>query len=249
MPAAENLNDSWPLPPEGIELNDNEVHVWMVRTADTGSGKEELSALLSPDERRRASHFRFDRDRRLYVAAHAGLRSILAKYLQIAVNEIFFDAGIHGKPLLAQPLAKWLDFNLSHSHEIALIAAARGRAVGIDVEFVNRDFSFEEIARRFFTASEVTALLQLPRPLQRKAFFKCWTSKEALLKAKAMGLSGQLDEVRLVLTADEAVRVYSNVPGWSLMELGQADGYEAALVVQGGAGPVRCYRWEPHSAF
>ncbi|MGH7928214.1 MAG: 4'-phosphopantetheinyl transferase family protein, partial [Candidatus Binatia bacterium] len=168
-------------------------------------------------------------------------------YLRITADQIHFHAGTHGKPLLSQPAANGLQFNLSHSHEIALIAVARGKAVGVDVEFVKRDFSFDEVAARFFTASEVAALFELPQSLRREAFFKCWTSKEAFLKAKATGLSGKLDEVRLVLTHDGFVRIDANVPGWSLMELRQGYGYEAALVVEGGALPVRCYQWEPRS--
>jgi 4'-phosphopantetheinyl transferase len=113
------------------------------------------------------------------------------------------------------------------------------------VEFVKRDFSFEEIARRFFTAGEVQGLLRLPLPLQRDAFFKCWTSKEAFLKAKGTGLSGKLDEVAISLAADQQVRIYASVPGWSLTALTPPVEYQGALVVQGCPRQIRCFRWEP----
>jgi 4'-phosphopantetheinyl transferase len=245
MVAAAFSNNIWPLPPEIIELNDNEVHVWMIPTLGDDSGSEKFIELLSADERQRAARFKFDKDRRLYVAAHAGLRSLLADYVRVSAHEIDFVAGAHGKPLLAQPGTSGLEFNLSHSHELALIVVARGKAVGVDVEFVKKDFAFGDLARRFFTAAEVAALFELPPALQRKAFFKCWTSKEAFLKAKATGLSGKLDEVQIVLTHDGFVRIDANVPGWSLAELIQGDGYEAALVVEGDALPIRCYRWDP----
>jgi 4'-phosphopantetheinyl transferase len=209
------------------------------------SRDERLSALLSADERQRAKRFRFDKDRQLYTAAHAAMRSVLASYLRVPGDEIQLVSGAHGKPLLAHPAASRLQFNLSHSHELALIAVTRGRAVGVDVEFVKEDFAFHEVAGRFFTALEVASLSALPRALQRGAFFKCWTSKEAFLKAKATGLSGKLDEVQIVLTRDGAVGIEANVPGWYLCELQGNDGYEAALVLEGGAIPVRCYRWEP----
>jgi 4'-phosphopantetheinyl transferase len=237
-------NNIWPLPPEIIELNDDEVHVWMVHTRHIDRAEEELAALLCADERERAARFKFDKDRRLYTAAHAGLRSLLANYLRVAHDEIHFDAGAQGKPLLAQPASR-LQFNLSHSHELALVAVAQGRAVGVDVEFVKRDFAFDEVARRFFTAREVAALFQLPQALQRQAFFKCWTSKEAFLKAKATGLSGKLDEVQIIPSNDGLVRIEANVPGWSLLQLRHANGYEASLVVQAEALPIRCYRWKP----
>ena len=166
-------------------------------------------------------------------------------YLGVAAGEIHFVSGPHGKPALAPPLAAGgLEFNLSHSHEVALVAVARQRAVGVDVEFVKRQFSFDELARRFFTTKEVAALCELPQTLQREAFFKCWTSKEAFLKAKGTGLSGKLDEVVITLAADQQVRINASVPDWSLTELTLCVGYQGALVIQGDPRPIRCYQWE-----
>lgn len=244
MTATESSNRLRPLAPEARELNDNEIHVWMIRASANYSEDPRLRGLLSADERQRAANFRFDKDRRLYIAAHAGLRAVLAGYLRVIEDEIRLVTGLHGKPLLAHPGGSGLEFNLSHSHELALVAVARNKAVGVDVEFVKRDYVFQEVARRFFTAKEVVALLALPQALQLEAFFKCWSSKEAFLKAKATGLSGKLDEVQIISTKDGLVRIEANVPGWSLLELENPHGYVAALVVQGGALPIRCYRWQ-----
>ena len=73
--------------------------------------------------------------------------------------------------------------------------------------------NFSEVAKRFFSATEVAAIRGLPANLQRQAFFKCWTSKEAFLKAKGTGLSGALDEVKIALTTAEQVRITADVPG------------------------------------
>jgi len=85
--------------------------------------------------------------------------------------------------------------------------------------------------------------------LQRQAFFKCWTSKEAFLKAKGTGLSGKLDEVEITLADDQRVLIHTSVPGWTLMELDPSNNYEAALVVEGGRLPINGYRWQPISAW
>jgi 4'-phosphopantetheinyl transferase len=217
----------------------------MFHTTDQDGTDEILAALLSADERQRASQFKFEKDRRLYTIAHGGLRALLAGYLRIAPNEMQFVVGTHGKPRLAQPDASGIEFNLSHSHKMALIAFTRGRALGIDLEFAKKDFTFDELARRFFTAKEVAAIFELPKSMRRAAFFKCWTSKEAFLKAKSTGLSGQLDEVRVVVASDGFVRIDANVLGWSLAELRPGNGYEAALATEGGALPIRHFRWEP----
>jgi 4'-phosphopantetheinyl transferase len=226
-------------------LNDHEVHVWMVHTTEQDGTEEMLAALLSSDERQRASRFKFKKDRRLYIIAHGGLRVLLAGYLRTAPGEIRFVVGAHGKPRLAQADGNAIEFNLSHSHNMALVAFTRGRALGIDLEFSKKNFVFDEIAHRFFTAKEVAAIFELPETMQREAFFRCWTSKEALLKAKSTGLSGQLDEVQITLAGDGSVRIDANVPGWSLAELRPGNGYEAALAVEGGMFAIRRFQWKP----
>jgi 4'-phosphopantetheinyl transferase len=202
--------------------------------------------LLSPDERERAARFIFERDRRRYLVAHIALHEILSRYLPIEPAHLSFDLGPNGKPKLHQALTpSGIEFNLSHSNEMALLAVAHGQEVGVDVEYVREKFEFQEVAERFFTAKEVAAMQSLPSTLQRQAFFKCWTSKEAFLKAKGTGLSGALDEVEIALGGDERVRVAANVPNWWLFELAPIAGYEAALVITNAPAPIRCYQWQP----
>jgi len=244
MTDIQSADDRCPLPPDVIELNDGQVHVWEIETGAKEAEDERLATLLSPEEQQRAKQFRFDKDRRLYAAAHAATRSLLAFYLRVRRDEIHLTSGAYGKPLLAQPGKGRLQFNLSHSHELALLAIARQRAVGIDVEWV-KDFAFQDVARRFFTAKEVADLFALPPALQRDAFYQCWTSKEAFLKAKGTGLSGKLDEVRMLSSAEGTVEITADVPGWSLLELTPPEGYQAALVIEGGPVPGQCYRWQP----
>ena len=239
---------SWSQPPDNLALLGASVHVWAVRLDDTRVDLERGREWLSPDERERALHFRFERHRRRYLVAHIALHEILGDSLAIKPAHLSFDVGLHGKPKLCQWLApSGIEFNLSHSHELALIAVCHGRAVGVDVEHVREEFEFKEVAERFFTAKEVAAMRGLPSTLQRQAFFKCWTSKEAFLKAKGTGLSGALDEVEVRLIGDNQIRIAADVPNWWLLDVGQLDGYEAALVVEKPPVPVRCYQWAPRS--
>lgn len=239
------LMNSWLQPPAELPALHDNIHVWAVRlddaTVDLDRGREQIS----PDERERAARFKFERDRRRYLVAHLALHEILRRYLPVDSPRLSFDLGANGKPKLSQPLASGgVEFNLSHSNEMALLAVTHGREVGVDIEYVKEDFAFQEIAERFFTAREVAAMRGLPASLQRPAFFKCWTSKEAFLKAKGTGLSGALDEVEIALGGDGQVRITADVPGWSLSELEPIDGYEAALVVAGAPVPI-CYNlWE-----
>jgi len=224
-------------------LGENEVHVWLVQTNDKSGSRDDFKDLLSSVEQDRASKFKFETDRRRYTTSHVALRSILSKYINDPARALQFTEGPYGKPKLAPGHAtEKIEFNLSHSHELALIAVAQGREIGVDVEWVRASFTFDEVAQRFFTTKEVAALRGLPFHLQREAFYKCWTSKEAFLKAKGTGLSGQLDEVEIMLT-DYAVRVKGTIPNVSLVELAVDKGYEAALVVDGVEPRLTYYAW------
>jgi 4'-phosphopantetheinyl transferase len=239
--------NQWEPPPTHFTLDPGCVDVWLIDVNEARDELQSFTALLSRAEQERAARFKFDKDRRLFTVAHAALRSILASYLKIASTSLEFADGAKGKPKFAPALAgRGVEFTLSHSHQTALLGVAQGREVGVDVEYVKRDFQFADVAKRFFTPSEVDALQGLPPQLQREAFFKCWTSKEAFLKAKGTGLSGKLDEVEITLTAEQRVQITANVPGWSLIELDPGDDYEGALVVEGAPLPVRCFYWEQH---
>src|SRR5574341_1468311 len=224
----------WPQPPAELPALERSVHVWATRLDDDSVDLGRAREILSADERERAERFKLDRDRRRYLIAHAALHGILSRYLTLSSESMSFDHGLNGKPRLSQALMLTrVQFNLSHSNEMALVAVTRRGEVGVDIEYVKENFEFQEIAEQFFTAKEVAAMRTLPAELQRQAFFKCWTSKEAFLKAKGTGLSGKLDEVEIILTTTQEVQITASVPGWSLAELDPVNGYEAALVVEG----------------
>lgn len=202
--------------------------------------------LLSSDEQERAARFKFQNDRRRYIVAHAALRLLLSQYVNVSSSDLNFFTNANGKPFLAAaPAAVNIQFNLSHSYEVVVIGVTRGREIGVDVERVREEFAFDEVAQRFFTPREVAALNALPIRLQREAFYKSWTSKEAFLKAKGTGLSGELDEVEILFTPEEGVRVNGTISNWTLVELKPRDGYIAALAVEGPGCRLKCFQWRP----
>ena len=239
---SEDVSRQWLAPPENLPPLADQIHVWLVRVDDERFCAACGAGLLGPDEKDRASRFKFPRDRTRYVVSHAALRSILGSYLRIAPEELRFSLGQNGKPKLQAKEA--IPFNLSHSNAIALIAVARERQLGVDVEWMKEDFPFTEVAQRFFTLREVAALTTVPTGLQSEAFYKCWTSKEAFLKAKGTGLNGELDEVQIGLTPEKRVRIGATVPNWSLYELHPGVGYTGALVVEGLGYEIQRYRWQ-----
>jgi 4'-phosphopantetheinyl transferase len=170
--------------------------------------------------------------------ARGALRTILSGYLGVNPTLIAFDYGPQGKPFLAVT-ASDIRFNVTHSHELALIAVSRNRELGVDVECV-RPFTWkEQTPEHFFSLREVAALRLLPDDIQQSAFFACWTRKEAYIKARGGGLSIPLDGFDVSVEPNEpaALLEVRNDRGeplrWSMVELQPAQGYRGALVAHG----------------
>jgi 4'-phosphopantetheinyl transferase len=157
-----------------------------------------LEALLSPDERDRASRYRFDRDRRRFMACRAWLRSLLGDRLAIPLEDVRFLTGEYGKPAVKGGV----EFNLSHSGEWAVCAIAEGIPVGIDIEVCRETPDAEDIASLYFTADEYGLLRAGGDGEIAKRFLALWTRKEAYIKALGCGLYMELNQFTVGLDAD-----------------------------------------------
>jgi 4'-phosphopantetheinyl transferase len=243
--AAEQL---WQVPREGISLPDDEAHVWRAKLARPQSEITDFWGTLTPDEQERAARFHFDIDREHFIAARGMLRAILSRYLATPPEKIRFGYGPYGKPFLLAP-DRDIRFNLSHSSGVGLFAVTRGRELGIDLERIRDEITEEQIAERFFSSSEVTALRALPAGLKVAGFFNCWTRKEAYIKATGKGLSLPLDQFDVSLTPGEpAELLQSRIDAqealrWSMAELLLESDFKAALVVEGSGWLLRCWQW------
>ncbi len=251
-----NLDCRWSLPPAGLALACGEVHVWFASLDQQSVPVVELTRLLAADERARAERFHFERDHRRFIVGRAALRMVLARYLNGLPEAVQFVYNRHGKPALArkagQPeLARDLEFNLCHSHEMALCAVTRGRGIGIDVELMRPLPDARDIAARFFSRREYEGLCEQPEELQPFAFFNCWTRKEAYIKAIGDGLSRPLDKFEVSLAPGDPARLLwvEGQPGetarWSLAGFLPADGYVAAVALEGPISSASWWRWQP----
>lgn len=237
----------WNPPPPGLSLAPDEVHAWRASLDRPESELEALEDVLAPDERSRAARFRQAKDRSASIVGRSLLRTLLGRYLGVAPQSLAFVYNAHGRPELpAAPEAGRLRFNLSHSGSLVLLAFARERQVGIDVERPGRPLHFESIAGRFFSAAETAALFALPEPERRAAFFRCWTRKEAFIKGTGHGIAYGLDRFDVTLRPDEPARVLraerDDAALWSLCDLPAGPGYAAALAVEGGAWSLRAWQ-------
>jgi 4'-phosphopantetheinyl transferase len=230
-------------------IDNNQVHVW---TLDLQLPPDQLAVshnLLNTTERERAARFHFDRDRNHFIAARGQLRTVLGRYTGVLPARIAFTYGDHGKPYLAGNLDS-LQFNLSHSHHLALLAVTRHHEIGVDIEYLDREVSVSEIAKRFFSQRESGQLLSLHPTAQRPAFFRCWTRKEAFLKAKGMGITFGLDQFSVSLHPEEKAQLLETpydpeeAAQWTLVHLEPAPGYVGAIAATESVTRVETWRFD-----
>lgn len=208
-----------------------------------------LQGRLTDDELRRAERFRFDRDRTRYVCARGLLRGFLADQLALPARSIRFEYGPSGKPSLSgEPAGSGLQFNVSHSDGVGMFVLARNRPVGADVERVRPLRHGRAVAERFFADDECAALDGLAGEAWDRAFFRCWTRKEAFIKALGDGLSYPLRAFSVSVTEDEPARLL-RVDGdaqaserYWLTSFRAGDDFEAAIAVLGPPCAVEALR-------
>lgn len=240
-------SSSWDASSERIELAQDEIHVWRAYLDCEESVLRQFECTLSTDERSRAARFSFERERNTFVATRGVLRELLGRYLNFSPADLAFEYNSRGKPFLrAKQLALPVEFNVSHSHGVALLAFAVGRHLGIDVELVRPDLANDGIADRFFSPREVMELRALPLSQRAEGFFLCWTRKEAYLKARGEGFLIPLESFYVALTPGQPERLESaDSHRWSLRSLKPDPAYVGALVAEGSGWRMRCWDWNP----
>ena len=252
-----NYNDyinpphSWCAAPETIVLQSDEIHIWRASLDQSESYVHRMQQILVPDELRRAKCYYFDRDRMRFIISRGLLRTLLGFYLKKEPREIQFCYGHYGKPELAGQTGRdALRFNISRSHGLSLMAITRGRELGIDLERIRSDMTYESIAERFFSPRENAMLHSLPNNIKPTAFFNCWTRKEAYIKARGVGLSIPLDQFDVSLIPGEPASLLSTkdsgeeITRWSLQELHPRHGCVAALAAEGHGWHLKCWQWQ-----
>jgi len=227
-------------PPPALE--ENAVHVWRIALGDATQTKR-YHHLLSAEEQGRARRFFRKEHGDRYVIAHGALRCILAHYVSERAESLEFSVSEHGKPSLAATTpagASGIEFNLSHSGDLALVAVARGRSVGVDLERWSEETEHLELAERFFSPAERDALRALADSREKvvAGFFAAWSRKEAYLKATGHGISRGLHHFDVTLGPGEPARLLGDrldvraTERWEMLSLEPAPGFSAALVAE-----------------
>lgn len=201
-----NVPSRWQSPSKIPPLSFEGVQVWVLELASglPAGALDRSFDLLSSEEKRRADAVRVASVREEFVAARGLLRSLLGSALGVDPAAVPIVTKRHGKPCIAPPAR--VEFNVSHSDGVILIALSRASCVGIDVEYLSDEFSEAEelmgIARESFHADEFNLIARTAPGRERLlAFYVAWTRREAVAKADGRGIASLLNYE--VFRADE----------------------------------------------
>lgn len=216
------------------------LDIWHFSLHQQDHSLAQLQNLLNAEEREKAGRFSTKLLQCRFVVGRASLRLILGRYLDKAPQELTFEYGEFGKPTLAEKTnPNSLQFNMSHSHDLGVIAVAHGRRVGIDIEQVRNIEDMDSIVLKTFSPLEQSVYSGIPVDEKGTAFLRCWTRKEAYLKATGMGLSLPLDNFDVTLAPGDDARLLrvehdsNEVSRWSFSDLDFESDYIGTIAVEG----------------
>lgn len=206
----------------------NEVHLWYISYNMHLIDK----TCLVKNELDRADAFRFNVHRNQFLMYRSALRHILAVYYKIAPQNLVINYNRYGKPHLSDNRLN-LEFNLSHSSDMAILAITQKNAIGVDIEQIKPFDNLEDLVNRYFSIAEQKLFYLTTSKKKLESFYEIWTRKEAYIKAIGKGLSFPLDHITVSFCDDYPPRIISiessteEATYWSMHSLNhQNDGEE-----------------------
>lgn len=193
------MHPSYNLTSPLIPISSNEVHLWLIDEQAVEEAKvlTDYYAIISADENKRLSEIKSSKRKQQFLITRVALRYILSFYINhLLPTDIQFTVNRFGKPALEDKFNN-LQFNLSHTDGKILIGVTKERALGVDIEYMNKSRDTLKIAEHYFHSKEWNVNLMqdnlYPDYEQVKHFYKLWTLKEAFIKAEGRGLFLPMD--------------------------------------------------------
>jgi 4'-phosphopantetheinyl transferase len=232
------------------ERSDGAVQIWRILLPCSSRMMEQFKKNLSDDELIRLEKFHFNLDQERWIASRGGLRKILGDYLKMPPKIIHFDYTDFGKPYLK---GSQLRFNVAHTIDYIVYAIVENDDIGVDIEQFNDQIDFITIAQNFFSENECQQLFSLSPQKRPLAFYRCWTIKEAILKAMGLGLHIPLDQLELDFVSSDHFQlrrfwgVVPKAPLWKLEALPCGDRYIASFATKKNYNKVYLWDLEKHN--
>lgn len=223
-----NIKTDELIPSKVFSLNDNDIFIYTIYVPNFIELKTDLTNFLNFSENEKANRFYQETDKNRFIISRAILKLILAAYSKLEAKNIQLDYDINKKPYVASDT--WLHFNISHSEDYAVIAISR-KEVGIDIEYIVKDFDFDTILFEVFGDDEILAIQNAVN--KRKAFYTSWTRKEAFVKALGKGIDGDFKHIPS-LDGEYSIdsSLLKNTQNWQVYSFDIAAHYLAAVAFE-----------------
>ena len=208
-------------------------------------------AELNKEEKDRSERFRYTADRTNFIVSRAVLKRLISSRLSLPISEIDFKKNRFGKPRLKSN--RPLEFNLSHSGNLALIGITENYRIGIDVEFMKDGLDYLNIAKHHFAPQEYQLLSGQTGSGVKEYFYRCWTRKESFIKAEGSGVSYPLDSFVVSMDSSDTARIISfqntseELENWSMHTFCPKEQYQAAVSINYAQSFLEQKVWD-HSA-
>ena len=203
-----------------LNLRENLIHLWYI-PLDKVFFSSELGLVLAKEELQKAQNFYFENLRVNYIIKRNALRWILSKYCNVAPQDIVIQYTGDQKPFIATNIVN-IQFNMSDSHKMAVVAVTQNCCIGLDIEFVVPITNIYSIVQHFFSEKEFNKFAKLQTKQQLEAFYTLWTRKEAFVKAIGTGLAFPLNKFSVNFLPDEPLELIEitdsleQVSNWTL---------------------------------
>jgi 4'-phosphopantetheinyl transferase len=230
-----------------MSIEDGSLDLWAATLDVDHARVDAYRAILDNRELARVDRLRREEDKRDYIVSHGILREVLGRYLDLAPRGVAFTYGPFGKPYVGEPGPERLEFNMSDSNGMLLIAVARGVAVGVDIE-KHRPMEFLKFARRFFTEAEAAALAELAGDELQRAFFRIWTCKESYVKGWGYGIQRNVGKFEVSVAGGRSRLVRcefdETAPDrWSLVDIDQIPRFAATVAIESPTAEHANLQW------
>ena len=201
--------------------SDSTIDIWKIPVFTDHALLDFLQKTLHKEEIEKLSRFHQQKDKQRFITSHGVLRFLLGKYLKLSPEKIQFVSGPNKKPLLKSN--QNIHFNIAHSGDWILITISNF-PIGIDVEKIDDDFSYQEILSLNFSNEEIEFIKNSNRP--RNDFYLLWTRKESLMKATAKGIDDKMNSISALDGLNEiSDRIIGSENGWNINSFGVAENY------------------------
>lgn len=226
----------------------HQITLWLLDLSITASDEQQLLQCLNSDERQYANLFHSEQDGNRFRICRGMVKHILGRYLALPPNEVHLSYTPHGKPFQEHTT---LQFNLSHTQNIAVLAVTAESTIGVDVEHI-RDFpELEAVAWEFLSDEAFATVVTLPTEQRLEAFYNVWTGKEAYAKAIGYGLRYSIRQVhipiipaRTPLILPVADKLSDALSTWQVFTFRPLTGYAASVATDANISRITIRSFE-----